>query len=159
MVTPITYPASNRIIEIRGYSNALSPIPTTETEILNTLNMGEDIADAIRSNSQAALNFVVNLGSLSSVKFRIYYFYKHAFARDGSGNFIPYVQTTSVFSSGSEILNIDEIVVSDASLNNVGLSYMFPLRGCDGIRITIKGEGASNTGSSLRNAFVSLRVN
>jgi len=150
----IRYPASNFVIP----ANETTPIPIAETEILNTLNMDEYVANAIRSNSQGAFNFVVNLGSLTSVKFRIYYYSKHEIAKDNSGDYISYAQTTSAFSGGSETLLVDEIVVNDSSLNNVGLSYMFPIRPCDAIRITVQGVG-TNTGSSLKNAFVSLRIN
>jgi hypothetical protein len=159
MVTAITYPASNFVIKIRGYSDALSPVPTTETEILNTLNMDESVADAIRSNSQGELKFVHNLGSLTSITLRIYYYNKHEVAKDGFGNYISYVQTASSFSAGTETLRVDEITLDTNPPSGVGFRYAFFLGGSDAIRITIKGNGADNTGSYFRNAFVALRVN
>ncbi|MFZ8830017.1 MAG: hypothetical protein ACO2OO_01005 [Candidatus Aenigmatarchaeota archaeon] len=154
MATTIIYPSSQTII--RG--NNLSPVvanavlldlsPSTSSPAFDE-NVRLAYLDALRSNSQGTLGFNLAYGSLTQIVLKI------SFYRNNQA----YQQTASTFQGGEQILKPMTLVLNNTDLPNGRYQYEFPIPPCDGIRIEVASISGTNTGSSITEFHLALRIN
>lgn len=128
----------------------INPIPIGEgSAVALDIPIGNENVNYIRGNTQGHFRFSATLGSLTDIRFKIYFY------TAGVSNTISFVQTVSQFSGSEETINpvVRKITASD------NYDYYFTVPACDGIKITVWGTGTANTGSKLENVHLAFRTN
>ncbi len=157
-MSDINYEPKNEVIIA---TVASAPILTAETALIDVhQSTDKTLANAYqnlkkaRGNSQGSLRFTVgNMGSLSEIDFRIYWYTTNPDGNAATGD-VAFQDTDSVKSSGAEAVSLNVVKITATGSYN----YNFPMMACDGIKVTVQGVG-TNTNSSLTNVHLALRTN
>lgn len=121
------------------FGGTTSPIPTaSESDVLVI-----DDSNYIVGNTQLSIFSEFSLGSLSAIELRYYF---ATGEKDGSGN-LKWFQVPVKDASTGELMNRPSILNSSSPskvVEDIGISRAVAFK------ITAKGVGASNTGSSIK---------
>ncbi len=123
-----------------GIDNAVTILEVRPNDVVNV--------NYLRNNSMAALRLKVTLGSLMTVRLRIFFYTGEISDTETFG------LVSTEFGGGVENIVINEIQID----RDGSYSYVFPIQPCDGIKIIAFGEGVDNTGSKIELVHLAVRT-